>query len=673
MSDSPSLPTVPLPIVSLDEPAPPPPVRRLPPWLRQNLAPGGGHGETAALVAELGLETVCSSAKCPNRLECWSQRTATFMILGNVCTRPCGFCSVPRGKTEDLEADEPERVAEAARRLGLAHVVITSVTRDDLADGGAEHFRRTVEAVRAATGATIEVLVPDFLGKEGALETLMDSRPEVFNHNTETVPRLYRQVRGPKSDYRWTLELLQRVKQRNPAIKTKSGLMLGMGETREEVLQVMDDMRSAGVDFITIGQYLQPTLRHAPVDRFVTPDEFESYATEIGFVLDEISTHIRHLKNWSLPKRSATPITSFPASSFTINEPLGNVLIIAPWNYPFQLLIAPLTGAISAGNTAILKPSEISSNTANLIEEIFNNIFDPGLIRVIKGDKNITRSLLTLKFNHIFFTGSPRVGKIVMKAAAENLTPVTLELGGKSPCIVDENINVKLTAKRIIWGKLVNAGQTCISPDYILVNKNIKDKLIEEMKRAILRFYGENILESNDYPRIISKPNVERLAALISDKEIVYGGTYDVESRYFEPTIIDNISPEDTVMQQEIFGPILPIITYSKLEEVIEFVNNRPKPLALYFFSRCKRLQKRIVKDIPAGGVTINDTVMHFANNNLPFGGVGNSGTGKYHGKHSFLTFSNAKPVVYKKTWLDVPIRYAPFGRKVRLLKYLLR
>jgi lipoyl synthase len=278
--------SVSLPIVSLTEPPAPPPVRRLPPWLRQNLAPGGGLGETASLVAELGLETVCSSAKCPNRLECWSQRTATFMILGNVCTRPCGFCSVPRGKTEELEGDEPERVAEAARRLGLAHVVITSVTRDDLADGGAEHFRRTVEAVRAATGATIEVLVPDFIGKDGALERLMESRPEVFNHNTETVPRLYRTVRGRKSVYAWTLELLARAKRLMPEVKTKSGLMLGLGETREELLDVFADLLDHGVDYLTLGQYLQPTLDSLPVDRYVPPEEFDelgAIARGLGF------------------------------------------------------------------------------------------------------------------------------------------------------------------------------------------------------------------------------------------------------------------------------------------------------------------------------------------------------------------------------------------------------
>jgi lipoic acid synthetase len=275
---SPSAAAVVLPILAASEP-PPPPTRRLPPWLRQNLAPGGGHAETAHLIAELGLETVCSSARCPNRLECWSQRTATFMILGNVCTRPCGFCSVPKGKTEALELDEPERVAEAARRLDLKHVVITSVTRDDLPDGGAEHFRRTVEAVRAATGATIEVLVPDFIGKEGALEILMRSRPEVFNHNTETVPRLYRTVRGRKSVYSWTLRLLAEAKRLMPDVKTKTGLMLGLGETRDELLDVFADLLDHGVDFLTLGQYLQPALDALPVERYLPPEEFAELGT----------------------------------------------------------------------------------------------------------------------------------------------------------------------------------------------------------------------------------------------------------------------------------------------------------------------------------------------------------------------------------------------------------
>jgi lipoic acid synthetase len=288
VSDSVSLSTsIALPIIDASPaPASPVPARRLPPWLRRNLEPGGGHGETADLIAELNLETVCSSAKCPNRLECWSQRTATFMILGNVCTRPCGFCSVPKGKTEELELDEPERVAAAARRLGLQHVVITSVTRDDLPDGGADHFRRTVEAVRTATGAVVEVLVPDFIGKDGALERLMAAKPDVFNHNTETVPRLYRTVRGRKSVYAWTLQLLADAKQILPSVKTKSGLMLGLGETRDELLDVFADLLDHGVDFLTLGQYLQPTLDSLPVERYVPPEEFDeigALARSMGF------------------------------------------------------------------------------------------------------------------------------------------------------------------------------------------------------------------------------------------------------------------------------------------------------------------------------------------------------------------------------------------------------
>jgi lipoic acid synthetase len=270
-------------LVQLEAPAGP---RRLPPWLKRNLLPGGGHHFTAQLIDELGLETVCESAKCPNRLECWSQKTATFMVLGNVCTRPCGFCSVPKGKTEALSADEPQRVAEAARRLGLKHVVITSVTRDDLADGGAEHFYQSVLAVRAATGASVEVLTPDFLNNPAALARVVAATPEVFNHNTETVPRLYRRVRGRKSDYRWTLGLLAEVKRLNPAIKTKSGLMLGLGETRDELLDTMVDLLDAGCDFLTLGQYLQPTLAHLPVERYVPPEEFDDLgraARALGF------------------------------------------------------------------------------------------------------------------------------------------------------------------------------------------------------------------------------------------------------------------------------------------------------------------------------------------------------------------------------------------------------
>lgn len=401
--------------------------------------------------------------------------------------------------------------------------------------------------------------------------------------------------------------------------------------------------------------------------------EFEAYATETGFVLEEIRYHIKHLKKWAKPHRSPTPITNFPATSYTVSEPLGTVLIISPWNYPFQLLMAPLIGAVSAGNTAILKPSEISASTSRILKKIINTTFDSGFIHVIEGDAEVTQSLLKMSFDHIFFTGSPRVGRIIMQEAAKKLIPVTLELGGKSPCIVDNEVNLKLAAKRIAWGKFLNAGQTCIAPDYLLVNSKIKDKFLKELKNAIMGFFGKDASNSPDYPRIISKANVERLAVLLKGVDIYCGGNHNVEGKYFEPTIVDNANLDMPIMEQEIFGPILPVITYDEISEVVAIVNSMPKPLALYFFSKNKRKQKEIVENISAGGMTINDTVMHIASNKLPFGGVGNSGMGSYHGRFSFLTFSNQKPVVYKGTWLDIPIRYAPYGNKLRILKWLMR
>jgi aldehyde dehydrogenase (NAD+) len=411
------------------------------------------------------------------------------------------------------------------------------------------------------------------------------------------------------------------------------------------------------------------TALHADLNK----SGFESYATETGFVLEEIRYHIKHLKRWAKPIKSSTPITNFPASSYITHEPLGTVLIIAPWNYPFQLLIAPLIGAISAGNTAILKPSELSKATSEILERIINNNFDTGNIHVIPGDAQVTQSLLKLEFNHIFFTGSTKVGKIVMERAAKNLVPVTLELGGKSPCIVHNDINLKLAAKRIVWGKLLNAGQTCIAPDYILVQQDVKDELIKNIIQVIQDFFGPDASTSNDYPRIINKSNITRLAALLNNTNIIYGGNYSVNSKYFEPTIIDNVNIEMPVMKQEIFGPIIPVLSYKSLEDVIKIVNSLPKPLALYFFSKSKANHKLILNNITAGGVTINDTIMHIANNQLPFGGVGSSGIGSYHGEFSFEVFSNKKPVVHKKTWLDIPIRYAPYKNKLKLLKLLMR
>jgi len=400
---------------------------------------------------------------------------------------------------------------------------------------------------------------------------------------------------------------------------------------------------------------------------------FESYATEIGFVLDELRFHLKKLHKWVQPKRVSSSLVSFPAKGYKTHEPLGTVLIIAPWNYPFQLMVAPLIGAISAGNTVIIKPSEIAENTAQIIEKMVNSSFEKEYIHVVTGGVETSQALLKLRFNHIFFTGSPRVGKIVMQSAAKQMIPVTLELGGKSPCIVDETAPLELTARRIVWGKLLNAGQTCIAPDYLYVHKKIKEPLIKAIVAAIKKAYGKDARKSSDFPRIITRANMERLAALLDGAKIAYGGHYDKEEKYFEPTILDEVSFDLPVMQQEIFGPILPVLTFSDPEEIISQVNARPRPLSLYVFSKSRTFQKKIISSIPAGGVTVNDTLMHIASNKLPFGGVGNSGMGKYHGYFSFETFSNAKPVVYRGTWIDIPIRYAPYGKKLKIIKYLMR
>ena len=400
---------------------------------------------------------------------------------------------------------------------------------------------------------------------------------------------------------------------------------------------------------------------------------FEAYATEIGFILEELSYHIRHLKYWDRPESVCSGITSFPAKSIIMSEPLGKVLIIAPWNYPFQLVMAPLIGAISAGNTIFIKPSEISGNTAAVIEKLISATFDENYIAVFQGDATVSQELLKLKFDHIFFTGSPRVGQYIMQEAAKQLIPVTLELGGKSPCIVDKEIDIKLAARRIVWGKFLNAGQTCVAPDYVMVHEDIVDKFLPALVNAIQAFYGDDPASSKDYPRIISQSNTVRLSTLIEGCTVYHGGKFRIEERYMEPTILTHTKPEMAVMQQEIFGPILPVITFSSMEQVVSVINNRPKPLALYCFSDDRSFQRRILAEIPAGGVTINDTIMHLSNNRLPFGGVGNSGMGHYHGKYSFDLFSHKKSVMVRGTWLDIPLRYAPFGEKLKYIKMLMK
>ncbi|WP_016951420.1 aldehyde dehydrogenase family protein [Anabaena sp. PCC 7108] len=399
--------------------------------------------------------------------------------------------------------------------------------------------------------------------------------------------------------------------------------------------------------------------------------EFETYASEIG-VIKEVDYGIKNITNWTKPKKAEIPLELLPYSAKIQPEPLGVVLIIGPWNYPFQLIISPLVGAIASGNCAIIKPSEIAPHTSQFLAEMIGKYFEKNYIAVIEGGVEISQQLLAEKFDHIFFTGGTAVGKIVMTAAAKNLTPVTLELGGKSPCIVDTEMNIEHTIKRIIWGKFINAGQTCIAPDYLLVDQRIKQDLLSGLQKCLKEFYGDNPANSPNYARIIHQKQFARLVNFLKCGEIIVGGETDPEQLYIAPTIIDHVSLEDSVMQEEIFGPILPIIAYTDIDEAIDLINSRPKPLALYLFSQNQNLQKRVLQETSSGGVCINDTVMQFGISSLPFGGVGDSGIGSYHGKASFDTFSHYKSVLRNSFWLDLNWRYAPYKGKLLLLKLIL-
>ncbi|WP_138498032.1 aldehyde dehydrogenase [Nostoc sp. PA-18-2419] len=399
--------------------------------------------------------------------------------------------------------------------------------------------------------------------------------------------------------------------------------------------------------------------------------EVEIYLTEIN-VTKEIDYAIKHLKTWTKPKKAPVSFDFFSYSASIYPEPLGVVLIIAPWNYPFQLMIFPLIGAIAAGNCAIIKPSEIASHTSGIVSKIISKYFQPAYIAVVEGGIEASEKLLAEKFDHIFFTGGTAVGKIVMAAAAKHLTPVTLELGGKSPCIVDTDINLEHTTRRITWGKFINAGQTCIAPDYLLVDKKIKKDLIDGIEKCLREFYGDHPANSPDYARIISQKHFDRLVKFLENGEVIIGGETKSSERYIAPTIINNVSLEDFIMQEEIFGPILPIIEYTDITEAIALINSRPKPLALYFFSQNKNLQKQVLEETSSGGVCINDTIMQVAVSSLPFGGVGDSGIGNYHGKASFDTFSHHKSVLQNSFWLDLKFRYAPYKDKLPLIKKLL-
>ena len=401
---------------------------------------------------------------------------------------------------------------------------------------------------------------------------------------------------------------------------------------------------------------------------------FISYVTEIALVVKEIELFIRNLQRWSRTKKVRTPLGHIGASSYIYQEPYGTILIFSPWNYPFQLSFLPLVGALASGNTVVLKPSELSPATSAIIAEIIADNFKQGLITVVEGDKETSMFLLAEKFDYIFFTGSTFVGKQVMKAAAENLTPVTLELGGKSPCIVDLDANIDIAARRVVWGKYLNAGQTCIAPDYLLIHKSIKDRFNEKAQGYIKKFYGENALLSPDYNRIINKKHFERLSSFLDNGTTVVGGEVNKEALYISPTIIDDIDWKDPVMQEEIFGPILPVISYERIEEVIKAIKNQPKALALYLFSKNKAVQDRIIKEIQFGGGCINDTIIHASSPYLPFGGIGESGMGVYHGKSSFVTFSHPKSIVKRGNLQDFSFKYPPYKKDhLRLVKKIFK
>ncbi len=401
--------------------------------------------------------------------------------------------------------------------------------------------------------------------------------------------------------------------------------------------------------------------------------KFETYETELAILYAEIKHSIKKIGFWSRPKRMVNSLANLPGSSFIIPEPLGNTLVIGAWNYPFLLSMHPVVSALAAGNTVILKPSELALNSSNVMAKLINENFDTEYFHVIEGGVEETTALLKEKFDKIFYTGSPAVGKIIMKAASEHLTPVTLELGGKSPAIVTKGASLKVTAKRIVWGKFINGGQTCVAPDYLMVDKSIKQPLIEEIKKQILEIHGEDPQKSEAFVRIINPRHFKRLTALLNKNKIILGGETDEEDLYIAPTLMENITWDDTVMKEEIFGPILPILEYDDLNDAIRQIKATPKPLALYLFTNKKSIRNKIFNEISFGGGALNDTVMHLADANLPFGGVGNSGMGSYHGKFGFNTFSHHKSILQKATWFEPFVKYPPYTDfKLNLLKRLL-
>lgn len=401
--------------------------------------------------------------------------------------------------------------------------------------------------------------------------------------------------------------------------------------------------------------------------------KFEAYMSEVGIVISEIDATLKHINSWSKPKRVRAAGLNFPSKDFIYSEPYGTVLIIAPWNYPFQLAVAPLIAAIAAGNTVVVKPSEHTPHTSQILEDILSAVFISEHVKVIQGGVPETTLLLKERWDYIFFTGSVGVGKIVAKAAAPYLTPLTLELGGKNPCIIDGSMSIQLVAKRLVWGKFVNAGQTCIAPDYLVVHSSVKEELISNLKAEIIKAYGKNPQTSPDYPRIVNTAHLSRLTNMLTDSEVVFGGSYDVSDCYLAPTLIDEPSMDSEVMKDEIFGPVLPILSYETENDIQSILSQYEKPLGFYVFSNNSSFYKKMIETYSFGGGTINDTMIHFGNSKLPFGGVGESGIGTYHGRLGFDTFSHKKGIVIKANWLDIPLRYAPYKNKLNYLKRLFK
>jgi aldehyde dehydrogenase (NAD+) len=400
--------------------------------------------------------------------------------------------------------------------------------------------------------------------------------------------------------------------------------------------------------------------------------EFETVVTETSYVISDLKYTIKNLARWAKPKSVFPFLLNIPSSDTIYKEPYGKVLVMAPWNYPFQLALCPVIAAVAAGNQVVLKPSELTPNTAAIIQQIISKVFPVNHVEVIQGDVTVATQLLEQRWDYIFFTGSVAVGKIIAKAAAKNLTPVTLELGGKNPCIVDETANLQLAAKRIVWGKFINAGQTCIAPDYILVHKKSKSYFIQFLKDEIIKAYGENPELSPDFARIINSKNWSRLVEMIDETKVLFGGKFNSETNFISPTLIEENNLESLIMQDEIFGPLLPILTYENESEIDAIIARYEKPLGLYIFSERKSFCNKIIATHSFGGGCINDTMVHFSNKQLPFGGVGHSGIGAYHGKLSFDIFSHHKGVVKKATWIDLPLRYAPYKDKLASVKKIL-